>query len=114
MNMFKRLFFWCNKLFTKPEIKVEHVQPHNKIRKNMDINSIRSRINQQGWQILEIPIKKNSPDPSLRIIARWKIVASKGSKTCEVGGLTIEEALKNLGVTLGVISKNEMLQKIKP
>lgn len=71
----------------------------------MDNEAIRARISAQGWKLLEIPIKKNDPVNNQRIIARWKIVASKGEKSLEVGGNTIDEALKNIGVTLGVINR---------
>lgn len=71
----------------------------------MDNDAIRSRITTQGWKLLEIPIRKNTPDKNQRVIARWKIIASRGEKSLEVGGNTIDEALRNIGVTLGVIPK---------
>lgn len=73
----------------------------------MDINSIRARIQGLGWKILEVPIKRSNPDPTLRTILKWKVVATKGQNSCEVTGLTIDEALKNLGVTLGAIAKEK-------
>lgn len=71
----------------------------------MDTNSIRARIQGLGWKLLEVPIKKSNPDPSLRTILKWKVIATKGSNSCEVTGITIDEALKNLGTTLGAIAR---------
>ena len=90
----------------KVEVQIfEH--PHNRIRRKVDINSIRARIQGLGWKILEIPIKRSNPDPALRTILKWKVVATKGSNSCEVTGATIEDALKNIGETLGVIAKKK-------
>lgn len=71
----------------------------------MDINSIRARIQTQGWRILEVPMKKSNPDPALRTVLKWRVVATKGERTCEVTGKTIEDAINNLGMTLGVIGR---------
>jgi hypothetical protein len=81
-------------------------QPINKPkRKKVDNEAIRARIKAQGWNLLEVPIKKTDPKTKQISVARWKIVATKGAKSLEVGGSNIDEALKNIGVTLGVISK---------
>ena len=88
----------------KPEVQILEY-PHNRIRRKVDIDSIRARIQGLGWKILEVPIKRSNPDPALRTILKWKVVATKGQKSCEVTGLTIDEALKNLGETLGAIAK---------
>ena len=74
-------------------------------RKKVDNDSIRARIKSQGWNLLEIPIKRNDPKTNQTSVARWKVVATKGVKSFEVGGKNIDEALKNIGITLGVISK---------
>lgn len=87
----------------KPKQILDH--PHNRIRRKVDINSIRARIHGLGWRLLEVPIKRSHPDPAQRIVLRWKIVAIKGESSCEVTGTTIEDAMKNIGETLGVIAK---------
>ena len=90
----------------KPRKAIQNLEhPHNRTRKTVDINSIRARIATQGWKLLEVPMKKNNPDPALRTILKWRVVASKGERTCEVTGKTIEDAIKNLGETLGVIAR---------
>ena len=71
----------------------------------MEPNIVRQRLNAQGWQIRELPIRKNDPDPDKQVIARWKLVAIKGEKSYEVSGKTIEEAMENLGKILGVIAR---------
>jgi len=91
---------WIKHFFEKKKLKV---YPHNQIRKIVDTNSIRERLNGLGWHVLEIPIKKQNT------VARWKVVASRGEKSLEAGGLTLEEAMNNVGENLGVIprKKNE-------
>jgi len=76
-------------------------------RRKVDNDAIRCRIKAQGWNLLELPVRKNHPDSRQQIIVRWKIIASRGDKSLEVGGLTIDEALKNVGETLGVIAKEK-------
>ena len=79
--------------------------PHNRIRRTVDINSIRARIQGLGWKLLEVPMRRGNPDPAQRTVYKWKIVAMKGESSCEVTGSTIEDAMKNIGETLGVIAK---------
>ncbi len=76
-------------------------------RRKVDNDAIRCRIKAQGWNLLELPVRKNHPDSRQQVIVRWKIIASRGDKSLEVGGLTIDEALKNVGETLGVIAKEK-------
>lgn len=71
----------------------------------MDSNAIRARINAQGWKLLEVPITKAGANKDERHIARWKVVAMRGDRSLEVGGATIDEALRTIGMTLGVIAK---------
>lgn len=71
----------------------------------MDTSAIRTRITTLGWKLREIPIKRNHPDASQRTILQWKLVAIKGDKSIEVGGKTIDEAMKTIGQALGVIPK---------
>lgn len=64
----------------------------------MEIETIRTRLNIQGWQIREIPIRKQDT------IVRWRLVATKGEKSYDVGGNTLQDAMEMLGKTLGVIA----------
>lgn len=66
----------------------------------MDTDSIRARLKGLGWQLLEVPIKKQNK------VARWKVVASRGEKSLEAGGDTLEEALNSVGRSLGVIPQD--------
>jgi len=50
-------------------------------------------------------MRRGNPDPAQRTVYKWKIVAMKGESSCEVTGSTIEDAMKNIGETLGVIAK---------
>ena len=72
----------------------------------MDNNAIRARLNAQGWKLLEIPIKKRDPKTKITKVLKWKIVATRVTKSIEVSGDTIDEALKNIGKILGVIAKD--------
>jgi hypothetical protein len=71
----------------------------------VDTNAIRARIQAQGWTIRELPIKRHSPNLEERIVMQWKLIAFRGEKSLEVGGKTIDEAMKNIGMALGVIPK---------
>lgn len=71
----------------------------------MDTNAIRDRLKGLGYSLLEIPVRHSDPDPSKRTISRWKVVASKPNQSCEVSGQTLDEAIRNVGLTLGVIPK---------
>lgn len=105
-NAILKLFGRCIRFFkaNKKEIKIPD---HNRLRRKIvDNNSIRARLSAQGWKLLEIPIKKHDPFNSQRIVVSWKIVASRGEKSLEVGGGTIDEALRNIGVALGVITRD--------
>lgn len=100
---------WVTRWFRKPKV-VEAPpaeEPAKPIRRKVDTQSIRNRIAVQGWKLREIPIKKSNPDPDKRTILQWKIIAFKGERSIEVGGKTIDEAMSNIGKTLGVISKDE-------
>jgi hypothetical protein len=66
----------------------------------VDTESIRVRLQTQGWHLLELPIKKQNT------VARWKVVASRGEKSLEAGGTTLEEAMTNVGQSLGVIPRD--------
>lgn len=92
--MLKRLVNW---LQPKPKIKPKG--------KSVDSSAIKTRIETQGWKIIEIPIKKNDPDPSKRLITQWKFIATKGDKSIEVRGGDKDSAWQNLGSVLGVIAK---------
>jgi hypothetical protein len=83
--------------------KKEVPKPSPPARRKVDTNAIRARITTQGWKLREIPVKKNHPDPALRTILQWKLIAVRGEKSLEVGGKNIDEAMKNMGRTLGVI-----------
>ena len=90
--------FWCSK---KPQ--PEH--PYNFKRRTVDANNIQARLEGLGWKVIELPIKKNDPDPGKRIVTKWKLIAAKGVRSYEVSGKTRDEAMRNLGSTLGVIPK---------
>lgn len=64
----------------------------------MDIETIRTRLKTQGWKIREIPIRKQDT------IVRWKLIATKGEKSYDVGGTTLQDAMEMLGKTLGAIA----------
>jgi hypothetical protein len=93
-------------IFRKIVFAKDKTQNYEPKRRKVDNDSIRARIMAQGWKLLEIPIKRKDPKTGNTLVARWKIVATKGQKSLEVGGIDINEALRNIGLTLGVISKD--------
>lgn len=101
--MFKKIYNILLRRFQKKEKGHPHsIKPQ---RRKVDNEAIRARIKAQGWDLLELPIKKRDAKTGNPIVARWKIVATRGTKSLEVGGQDIDEALKNIGVVLGVIPK---------
>lgn len=82
---------------------VKKVEPPK--RRKVDNNAIRARLNAQGWKLLEIPIKKRDPKTKITQVLKWKVIATRVTKSVEVSGDTIDDALKNIGRMLGVISK---------
>lgn len=72
----------------------------------MNIDSIRARLKAQGWNLLEVPIKKRNQKTNQLFIASWKVVANKNDKSIEIRGNTIDQALNNIGKILGVVSKD--------
>ena len=99
LKLWKKLMVW-NK---KPDpVLPELSKP---IRRKVDTQAIRARIAVQGWSLREIPIKKNHPDPAQRKILQWKVTAVRNGRSIEVGGETIDDAMKNIGKTLGVIPR---------
>ncbi len=75
------------------------------IRRTVDTNAIRARIHAQGWVLKEMPIRRSVPDSKEKQITQWKIIAYRGEKSVENSGPNIDQAIKNMGITLGVISK---------
>lgn len=71
----------------------------------MDTNTIRTRITTQGWSLREIPITRADQGTKERRIIQYKIIAFRGEKSLEVAGPTLDEAMKNIGKTLGVIPR---------
>lgn len=95
---------WLKRVCGKKEADPPY--PHNLIRRTVDTQSIRNRLQSLGWNVMEHPIRTSSPDPKQRKVVRWKLIASRGDKSFQVEGKTIDEAMNNLGTNLGVIARN--------
>lgn len=93
---YKSILSWVKRLKKQKVI----YPPHNQIRIKVDTNTIRERLQGLGWKLLEIPVRRQDK------IIRWKIVASRGEQSVETTGLDIDEAMKSVGVTLGVIPRD--------
>lgn len=96
----KYISYILKNIFSKSTKKID-----TKVHK-VNNESIRIRIKAQGWNLLEVPIKQRDHKTNKSFVARWKIVATKNQRSIEVSGKNIEEALNNIGKTLGVISKD--------
>lgn len=60
-----------------------------------------------GWKTLELPVRRTDENGNQTII-RWKLLGSRGERSIEVGGITLDEAMSNLGISLGVIPKQNV------
>lgn len=69
----------------------------------VDTNSIKARLNGLGWQIKELPVRKNSPDSRERTILHYKVIVFKGETSLEATGSSLDEAMSTIGMQLGVI-----------
>ena len=72
----------------------------------MDTNAIKVRLANLGFQVKEIPIRRSSPDQNERSILHWKVIAIKGERSYEVVAPQLDEAIKNIGKSLGVIAND--------
>lgn len=84
-------------------------EPLQTRRKRVNIDSIKERINKLNWYVQQIPIRKGSLKPEERVIKSWKLIAIKPDKSVQVDGSTLDEAYKNLGIALGVVSKLDLM-----
>lgn len=87
---------WIKKLWKGKEPSVLH--PHNRIRRKVDSATIKARLTGLGWSVNELPIRSGQE------IRQWKVVAVKNDHSYQVTGKTLDEAIKNIGLTLGVVS----------
>lgn len=87
---------WIKKLWKGKELSVLH--PHNRIRRKVDTESIKARLTGLGWSVNEFPVRSGQE------IRQWKVVAVKNDHSYQVTGKTLDEAIKNIGLTLGVVS----------
>jgi len=95
---FNKMWDWLR--FKKPQ---PIPQP---IRRIVDTQSIRNRIESLGWKVREIPVRKSSSNPEERQVVSFRLIAGRGERSIEVTGKDINEAFKTLGTTLGVIPRN--------
>jgi len=87
----------------------ESNQPmHKPARGKVDTDTIRTRIYSLGWQVKELPVKKKNRQTEQIYIERFKLIAIKNERSVEISGKTIDEAMKNLGETLGVIPRESL------
>jgi hypothetical protein len=80
-------------------------EPPKPIRRKVDTNAIRARIQGLGWHLKELPIRRTDPNNSAQKVLHWKLIAVKGEKSFEVGGTNLDEAMQTIGQTLGVIPR---------
>lgn len=85
---------WLKSLLRKPEIK-------NVKKKILTTESLRAKIKNLGWNLIEIPIKKGT------VINRWKVIAVKNERSIEMNNDTLDLALIDMSKFLGAISSNE-------
>ena len=85
------------------------LHPHELLpgtRLNVDADVIRTRLQNLGWNVKELPIREKFAGGGAHKVIMWKLVAIKGDKSFEVAGKTLPEAMTNLGRSLGVVPQN--------
>lgn len=92
-----------NKTAESPE-RIDQL-PQKVVRHEVDSDAIRTRIRSLGWRLLEVPVKKMNEQSRQLVVVRWRVVASRGDRSIEMSGGTIDEALRNIGTMLGVLPK---------
>ena len=60
------------------------------------VEDIRNKIQKSGWKLSELPMRSGDE------IRRWKLIAEKKEKSFSIEGLTLLEAMQNMGKLLGV------------
>lgn len=82
--------------------------PHEQIpgRRKVDTNTIRTRISNLGWDVKELPIRSKHAGAGPHEIIMWKLIAVRGERSLEISGKSLEEAMANLGQSMGVIPRN--------
>lgn len=104
LSWFGQVSHWIKSFCAKKQVVQPQIQPQP-ARRPVDTDAIRVRIKTQGWTLKELPIRRTTVDSKEKQITQWKIIAFRGEKSIETSGSTIDEAIKNIGITLGVISR---------
>jgi len=82
--------------------------PHERSpgRRKVDTNTIRTRLNNLGWTVKELPIREKHAGAGPHQVVMWKLIAVKGERSLEVSGRNIDEAMSSLGQSMGVVPRN--------
>lgn len=97
---------WIKRLWEKKKPDEPVLHPHNLIRRKVDANSIRTRLNGLGWTTKELPIRRTDRDTKEKTVIMYKIVAYRGEQSLEATGQSLDEAMSTIGVQLGVIPRS--------
>ena len=80
--------------------------PHeHPIRRTVDTNTIRTRLSHLGWAVKELPIRQKHAGAGPHEVVMWKLIAIKGERSLEVSGRSLDEAMLNLGQSMGVVGR---------
>ena len=63
----------------------------------MNSESIKARLKGLGWSVNEYPVRSGQS------IRQWKVIAVRNDHSYAVDGKTLDEAIRNIGLMLGVI-----------
>jgi hypothetical protein len=104
MKKFMAWLKWIIKYLKPSESKALTVyDPPVPVRRKVDTDTIRVRLQKLGWILRELPIQRYNKTTKKRTVSQWKIIAFKNSRSVEATGNTIDEAMSRVGQMLGVI-----------
>ena len=64
------------------------------------IDQVRSKINQMGWSLRELPVKSGGVN-NVRI-SKWKLIAYRGDKSIQAENTDLHAAMMQMAKTLNI------------
>lgn len=88
--------FLCILKGKKLRLKQKNIEKLIEVNYMVTVEEIRMKIKKSGWKLSELPMRSGDE------IRKWKFIAEKGDKSFTIDGVTILDAMQNMGKLLGV------------